>query len=145
MQIPERYLQKINRLILHARSLLEKDEILAPLAFIGNLQTDQMTPMVLYDSSDQSKDSSAKAIQMVVAMMDAHFIFQIREAWKLSPKYVARHEEILERYGSIGASPYALDVAAFSLETTHGTWIAMMPLKAKSPSKKASHFRRSCV
>lgn len=60
----------------------------------------------------------------------------------LSPKYVARHEAILEEYGSIGASPYAQEVAAFSLETTHGTWIAMMPFKAKPPSKKRRTFAK---
>jgi hypothetical protein len=140
MQIPERYLQKINPLIAHARSLVEKGESLAALAFIGNLAKDQIIPVVLDDSSDESKDGSAKAITMAAAMMEADFIFQVREAWKLPTKYVARHQEILEQYGSIGASPYAQDVAAFSLETTHGTWISTMPLKAKPPSKKRRTF-----
>lgn len=140
MQIPERYLQKINPLVAHARSLVEKGESLAALAFIGSLAKDQVIPVVLDDSSDESKDGSAKAISLAAAMLEADFIFQIREAWMLPPRYVARHEAILEQYGSIGASPYAQDVAAFSLETTHGTWIAMMPLKAKPPSKKRRTF-----
>ena len=140
MQIPERYLQKINPLVAHARSLVEKGESLAALAFIGSLSNDQVIPVVLDDSSDESKDGSAKAISMTAAMMEADYIFQVREAWMLPPKYAARHEAILDEYGSIGASPYAQDVAAFSLETTHGTWIAMMPLKAKPPSKKRRTF-----
>ena len=140
MQIPDRYLQKINPLVAHARSLVEKGESLAALAFIGNLAKDQVIPVVLDDSSDESKDGSAKAIGMTAAMLEADFIFQIREAWMLPSKYAARHEAILDEYGSIGASPYAQDVAAFSLETTHGTWIAMMPLKAKPPSKKRRTF-----
>jgi len=140
MQIPERYLKKINPLVAHARSLVEKGESLAALAFIGNLAKSQIIPVVLDDSSDESKDSSAKAISMAAAMLEADFIFQVREAWMLPPKYVSRHEAILEEYGSIGASPYALDMAAFSLETTHGTWIAMASLKAKPPSKKRRTF-----
>lgn len=140
MQIPERYLQKINPLVAHARSLVEKGESLAALAFIGNLTKDQLIPVVLDDRSDESKDSSAKAISMAAAMLEADFIFQVREAWMLPPKYVARHEAILEEYGSIGASPYGQDVAAFSLETTHGTWIAMASMKAKPPSKKRRTF-----
>ena len=140
MQIPERYLQKINPLIAHARSLVEKGESLAALAFIGSLSKDQVIPVVLDDSSDESKDSSAKTISMTAAILDADFIFQVREAWMLPPRYAPRHEAILDEYGSIGASPYAQDVVALSLETTHGTWIAMMPLKAKPPSKKRRTF-----
>jgi hypothetical protein len=140
MQIPEPYLQKINPLIAHARSLVEKGANLSALAFIGNLEKDLLFPVVLDDNSDESKDGSARAISVTAAAMEADFIFQIREAWMLPPKYVARHEAILDEYGSIGASPYAQDVAAFSLETTHGTWIAMMPLKAKPPSKKRRTF-----
>jgi hypothetical protein len=140
MQIPETYLQKINPLVAHARSLVEKGESLAALAFIGNLAKDQIIPVVLDDSSDESKEGSAKAISMAAAMLEADFIFQVREAWKLPTRYVARHEAILEQYGSVGASPYAEDVVALSLETTHGTWIAMIPLRAKPPSKKRRTF-----
>jgi hypothetical protein len=77
-------------------------------------------------------------------LLEADFIFQIREAWMLPTKYVSKHEAIVEKYGSIGASPYAQDLAAFSLETTHRTWIATMPLKAKPPSKKKTYFRTGC-
>ena len=140
MQIPERYLQKINPLVAHARSLVEKGETLASLAFIGNMTTDQVIPMVLDDSSDQAKDSSAMGISRAAAMLEADFIFQVREAWMLPQRYVDRHQEILDEYGSVGASPYAQDIAAFSLETTHGTWIATVPLKAKPPSKKRRTF-----
>src|SRR5450830_452616 len=96
MQIPERYLKKINPLVAHARSLVEKGESLAALAFIGNLAKSQIIPVVLDDSSDESKDSSAKAISMAAAMLEADFIFQVREAWMLPPKYVSRHEAILK-------------------------------------------------
>lgn len=74
------YLQKINSLIAHARSLVEKGESLAALAFIGNLAIDQVIPVVLDDSSNESKDGSAKAISMAATMLEAVFIFQVREA-----------------------------------------------------------------
>lgn len=140
MKIPDRYLEKINPLIAHARELVGKGEALAALAFIGNLAEQQITPMVLDDSSDESKDSSAEAISRAAAVLNADYIFQIREAWMLPKKYAERYEAILDKYGSIGKSPYAQDVAAFSLETTHGTWIAMAPLTFKLPSKKRRFF-----
>ena len=140
MQIPTRYREKIDPLIAHARSLLEKGESLAALAFVGNLATGEVIPMMLDDGSESAKDSSTHAISLTAGMMEADFIFQVREAWRLPQKYVLRQEEIMETYGSIGASPYWQDVVAFSLETTHGTWIATPPIKPKPPSKKRRTF-----
>ena len=120
--------------------MLETGESLAALAFVGNLAKNDIIPVVLDDSTDSAKDTSARAIQMTATMMQADFIFMVREAWKLSEKYMPRHEEILEEFGSIGGSPYAQDVAAFSLETTHGTWLASPFIKPKPPSKKRRTF-----
>lgn len=136
MQIPERYREKIDPLIAHARSLLEKGETLAALAFVGNLSRNDIIPVVVDDSSETAKDNSARAIRQTAAVLEADFIYIVREAWQLPEKHMPRYEEILEEYGSIGASPYAQDVAAFSLETTHGTWVASPFIKPKPPSKK---------
>lgn len=140
MEIPDRYRQKIDPLVAHARQFLEKGETLAAIAFVGNLTKDEIIPVVLDDRSDSAKDHSAQTIATTATMLEADFIFQVREAWKLPQKYIARHEEIMEKYGSIGASPYAQDIAAFSLETTHGTWIATVLIKPKPPSKKRRTF-----
>ena len=136
MQIPEPYRKHIDPLIAHARDLLEKGDTLAALAFVGNLSKNEVIPVVIDDRTEEAKDQSAHAISMTATVMEADFIFMLREAWKLPQKYMPRHAEILEEYGSIGASPYAQDVAAFSLETTHGTWIATPFIKFKPPSKK---------
>jgi len=37
--------------------------------------------------------------------------------------------EIIERYGSIGESPYRLDIVSFSLETHWGIWMAQAPIE----------------
>ncbi len=42
--------------------------------------------------------------------------------------------------GSIGASPYKIDIVSFSLETRHGTWMAQASIKPKGHSKK----KRTC-
>ena len=118
------------------RALLEKGETLHTLAFVGNLSTNQIIPVVVDDSSESTQDNSARAIRQTATMLDADFVFIVREAWQLPQKYMPRHEEILETYGSIGASPYGEDVAAFSLETTHGTWVASPLIKSKASSKK---------
>lgn len=140
MQIPDSYRKQIEPLIAHARELLEKGETLAPLAFVGNLAKNDVIPVVIDDRTEEAKDQSAHTIHLTATVMEADFIFMLREAWKLPKKYMPRHEEIMAEYGSIGASPYAEDVAAFSLETTHGTWIASPFIKPKPPSKKRRTF-----
>ena len=53
---------------------------------------------------------------------------------------MSKYEEIIERYGSIGASPYKIDTANFMLEMRYGAWGAQVPLKFKAPSKKRRTF-----
>lgn len=142
MQIPQSYLDRIEPVIAQSRAFLEKGDTLASLAFIGNIERNEIFPMVLDDSSDAAKDECSRAISRTAAMMGADFVFQVREAWMLPPKHAPRHAEILERYGSIGASPYAQDVVAFSLETTHGTWVATALIVARPPSKKRRTFHQ---
>ncbi len=61
-------------------------------------------------------------------------------AWGLPPDKIRRVDEIRERYGSIGASRYRIDMVSFSLETRHGLWFAQAPLKRKGASKKRRTF-----
>lgn len=51
-----------------------------------------------------------------------------------------RYQEILDKYGSVGASPYKIDTAAFILETRYGVWGCQAPLKPKGYSKKKRTF-----
>jgi hypothetical protein len=61
-------------------------------------------------------------------------------AWTLPPDKVARYGEIVDEYGSIGASPYRIDAVAFNLETRHGMWSAQVPVKPKGVSKRKKTF-----
>ena len=40
----------------------------------------------------------------------------------------------------MGASPWRVDVVAFSLETRHGLWFAQVPITRKGHSKKKRTF-----
>jgi hypothetical protein len=53
---------------------------------------------------------------------------------------VQRFQEILDRYGSIGASPYRVDTVNFLLETHQGLWSAQLPFRPKGVSKKKRTF-----
>ena len=123
-----------------AKGFLEKGEKLSPIAFVGNFETGQFVP-ILIDTADESrKDASAGAIRRAAESMPADYVFTIMEAWGLPKDKMPKYAQIIERYGSIGASPYRIDTASFILETRYGVWGAQVPLKFKAPSKKRRTF-----
>lgn len=63
----------------------------------------------------------------------------VMEAWSPRKDKLRQRDEILDRYGSIGASPCAVDIVSLTLET-HGIWVAEVPIKPKPPSKKKRTF-----
>ena len=140
MDIPEKYREVIEPLIAKARSFVEAGESLAPIAFVGNFATRQILHVAIGTADDDVKDSAARAIQMAAAQLDADFVFSAMEAWGLPKDKISRHEEIRERYGSIGNSPYKVDVVSFILESRYGIWAAQVLLKPKGYSKKKRTF-----
>lgn len=140
MDIPQKYLEVIEPLIAKARSFVEGGEKLAPIAFVGNFATRQMLPVVINTTDDDTKDSSAYAIQITAARLEADFVFTIMEAWGLPKDKIDRYEQILDRYGSIAKSPYRVDTASFTLESKYGIWGAQELLKPKGYSKKKRTF-----
>lgn len=137
---PQAYLEIILPLVEAARGFMERGESLIPVAFAGNLKTRKTLPVMLKTGSDQIKDESAAAIKHAATMLDADFVFVVMDAWSLRPDKLHRVDEILDKYGSIGNSPYAIDVVSMSLETRHGMWVAQLPIKPKGHSKKKRTF-----
>ena len=137
---PQAYLNIITPLIGLARGLLESGETLVPAAFVGNLTTQQTLPVMINPGSDEIKDESAATIKRAATMIDADFVFIVMEAWSLRPDKLHRADEIRDKYGSIGNSPYAIDVVSMTLETRHGIWVAQLSIKPKGYSKKKRTF-----
>ena len=138
--MPPKYLAVVTPLVDKAREILESGESLQPFAFIGNFATGRILPVLLDTRDDRAKDSSAAAIRHAAEQTQAHFVFTIMEAWALPKDKLHRHGEIIQKYGSIGASPYRIDAAAFVLETSYGTWLAQATIKPKGYSKKKRTF-----
>lgn len=139
---PQNYLQVILPLVETARSILERGESLVPIAFVGNFSTNDVQPVIMNSTSGQTKDNTAVAIKAIANAINADFVFIIVEAWSLRSDKIKKAEEIVEKYGSIGASPYAIDIVSFTLETRYGTWVAQCPIKPKGYSKKRKTFSK---
>ena len=134
--IPEDYWKIISPLIVTAKGLLEKGESLSPFAFVGSFSSETCIPVLLQSSSIESKDRSALVIEAAAENLKADFIFVLIEAWSLRKDKLSQMDAILDKYGSIGASPYAVDIVSMALETRHGVWMAEVPIKPKGISKK---------
>ena len=117
---PQSYMDIISSLIDKARGFLEAGEKLQAFAFVGNLTTKEVIPVMIHPESVVDKDQSARMIKSAALALDADFVFAIMEAWTLRPNKIPQMNAILDKYGSIGASPYAIDTCSFSLETRHG-------------------------
>lgn len=133
---PESYLKVILPLIDVTREILEKGEDIEPIAFVGNFLTGAIAQVLLENENEVEKDRSAEAIRLAAGMIESDFVFVIMEAWSLRKDKVAQMDAILDKYGSIGASPYRVDVVSFALETRHGLWISQCEIKPKGISKK---------
>jgi hypothetical protein len=126
----------IGPLINKAREFLEAGEKLQAIAFVGNLVTNQTIPVLIQQETGEDKDKSARAIQSAAMVLEADFVFTIMEAWSLRADKVPQMDAIMDKYGSIGASPYAVDVCSLLLETKRGVWVAQPQIKPKGISKK---------
>jgi hypothetical protein len=133
---PQAYMDIISPQIDKARSFLEAGEKLQPVALVGNLTTKEIIPVMIQPGSGEDKDKSARLIQSAALVLDADFVFAIMEAWALRPDKIRQMDAILDKFGSIGASPYAIDVCMFSLETRRGMWISQPQIKPKGISRK---------
>ena len=138
--IPSTYLAIVQPLIDTARGIMERGETLVPFAFVGNLTTRETYAVMLDTGSDAKKDLSAETIRQLAESHQADFVFVIMDAWSLPPDKMGKVDEILERYGSIGASPYRVDVVAFSLETRHGIWVSQVAVEHKGGATNARTF-----
>ncbi len=138
--IPSAYREVIDPLIARAREFLEAGEPLVPFAFVGNFATRQIVPVPLQGPDDQAKDAAAVTVRQTAEAIAADFVFLVIESWGLPPDKVDRVEAIVAEYGSVGASPWAIDVVSFSLETRHGLWFAQAPITRKGHSKKKRTF-----
>ncbi|MFM8333243.1 MAG: hypothetical protein ACKN9T_16305 [Candidatus Methylumidiphilus sp.] len=138
--IPQAYLDTLTPLVDLAREFLEEGQSLHPVAFVGNFSTGVTIPVLFDTSSSEAKDGSSMGIRLAAVEVDADFVAMVMEAWSLPENMASRYQAILERYGSIAASPYRVDIVTVTVETRHGLWLAQMPIKPKGQSKKRRTF-----
>ncbi len=138
--MPNAYWEMIAPLIEKARGFLENGDSVDPIAFVGSFEKRTMNFVLLDTADGDLKDASAEQVRQMAHREDADFVFTIMEAWGLPPDKVGKYQAILDQYGSIAASPHAVDLVAFALETRHGSWVAQVSVQPKGISKRKKTF-----
>lgn len=127
--MPNAYRELIAPLIDTTRKLIISGKTLAPFALVGNMTTREMELVDMDLDATDPKSELVESIRRVAHARQADFVFTIMDAWALPVEQAHRYEEIIERYGSIGESPYRVDIVSFTLETQWGTWMAQVPIE----------------
>jgi hypothetical protein len=129
---PQAYMDIISPQIDKARNFLEVGEKLQPFAFVGNLTTKEIIPVMIQPGSGEDKDQSARLIQSAALVLDADFVFVIMEAWALRPdkirqmdaivRQVRKHRRFALRYRCVRvfAGNEAWDVGLTTADQTQG-------------------------
>jgi hypothetical protein len=138
--MPESYRERITPLMAKARALLEAGHRVEPIAFVGSLAKGTLDFVLLKTADGNIQDGSMAQVRRTGQRLDADFVFTIMEAWGLPPRKAPQYAAIIERFGSIEASPYAIDMLAFALETYQGPWVAQAEIKPKGISKRKKTF-----
>ncbi|MBK8115019.1 MAG: hypothetical protein IPK44_10975 [Candidatus Accumulibacter sp.] len=140
MILPQQYLDAVSPFFRTALDTLKKGERLHPAAFLGSFSTGQTIPIVFSGNSDDEKDGWAYHIKQLAAIYAADYICVLMESWSLPQKHAHLYKDILHKYGSVGASPYAQDVISISIETPTSIWMSQRPIRLLPPSKKRRAF-----
>lgn len=140
---PEAYLEIISSLIDSARNLLERGENLTPIAFVGNITRGEVVPVLMRTATESDKGEAAESIRRIAAMIDADFVFSVFEAWSLRPDKIHQMDAIMSKYGSISASPFAIDCVSLMLETRYGLWSSQERIQPKGYSKLKRTFGKA--
>lgn len=119
-----------------ARDLLQRVGHLDAVATVGNEK--EIIVLKMEDLGD--KDAAASYVRKVAAGFNATFIFTIVEAWMLGAAHAPHYNNIIDRYGSIAASPHGIECVMFQLETHEGTWSCYAEQKPLGLSKKKKTF-----
>ncbi|VTU42054.1 MULTISPECIES: hypothetical protein [unclassified Variovorax] len=108
----------------------------APQAFaiVGSTLSREVFEVPLPTDEDQAKTQAAEHIRRVASLMSADFVVLVVNSWGLPKRKLKYFDAIMDKYGSVGNSPYRVSQMAFTVETNEGVWLGTAPL-VKNPRK----------
>ena len=100
-----------------ARNNIERDGVLAPVAFVGTIGGNIT---VIGGLAYIEKDDAAKMIRKAAKQTKADFVLHVDEGWLKHATSKAEVDALKENHGQVRDMPGRVDVVMFSLETRMG-------------------------
>lgn len=116
--LPETYLTVITPIVDAAVALLGEGAALPPFVFVGSTATFEIVPLPVEGDAHVAR----QRIQAEAARLQADLAFLVQETWALQLHNAPSLPKILQKYGSVGASPFKDRVLSLTLETRNGAW-----------------------
>ena len=138
--VPSHLRPIIQALIGAVRATLEQGKPPHSAALIGDSVHHRLTDVQIDSSSQEAKEVSAALIREVAALLEADFVLAIIDGWGLPSDKQQDIEAILKEYGSIGESPFKVDVFSFFLFTKEGEFAAQTEVSYPSDSAPQRTF-----
>lgn len=108
-----------------------------PSAFFLGSASGEIHCVELDSHTYESKLASAKTARNLAYYVNALFVITLSESWGLPDGYtVEQSDEVLAKYGSIGAFPGKTDLLFLHMEAREGTFAGRAHILPCPPSKK---------
>jgi hypothetical protein len=138
--IDKSLLKLVEFIVERSRIYLEDGLPIPPCAFLGRSDSVDVTCIDMETGNVQEKNESAFAIKSVAKMKNADYILTLAETWTLQPDKFGMKDEIIKQFGSIDASPHAVNTITMVLETINSDWFASIPILQKDDTTKTRTF-----
>jgi hypothetical protein len=137
MELPDNFKAVFDDIVTAVRQDLRKGGQLEPWILVGSAD-DRVHEIVGKMNNQADKEQWSTDTHNAVRVLGGKLVIMVTESWGLPASMVPQHFEIIEKYGSIGNSPFKVDCISISLETEYGHWLGLADIKPDPPSK----FRR---
>lgn len=124
----------VNDLVQLARSVLEMGGTVPACVFLGDRASGLFSPL---DNALGLASSSTELIKLMALFSASDIILMIGESWMIREDSPLSKRKIRRKFGSIEASPYAVDGFSIAIETCDGIWLSEVEIK-RSPKGSRS-------
>lgn len=124
----------VNEMVQLAKSVLEMGGTVPACVFLGDRVSGVFSPLV--DALGLAS-SSTELIKLMALFSASDVILMIGESWIVRKDASLSKQKIRRKFGSIEASPYAVDGFSIAIETRDGIWVSEVEIK-RSPKGSRS-------
>ena len=133
--LPEQHRAWVADVVAQVAVFLRDGEEVTPIAFVRTI-ANTLDLVATHFNSTEDKDAFAHFLRSKYYGGRAEALLFVSESWALKTDKLAEHDAIIEKYGSIGQSPFAVDSVMFTLETASLAYWCVPRILPWPPSKK---------